>query len=74
MEHQALVSAVLNGQERLLMPAEVAERVRVDVKTLARWAAAGWIECVYTAGGHRRYPESAVRAMLNGQQPGRRPE
>ena len=54
-----------NGQ-RLLTPAEVATLFRVDPKTVTRWAAAGRIGSIRTPGGHRRFRESEVRALLDG--------
>ena len=45
-------------------PAKAAELLGVTPKTLARWAEAGKIECIYTEGGHRRYPFSAVHQMV----------
>jgi excisionase family DNA binding protein len=36
----------------------------VDPDTLRRWADAGKIEVFTTPGGHRRFPRSAVEAML----------
>lgn len=39
---------------------------RVDPKTVTRWAKAGKLTCVRTLGGHRRYRESEVRALLTG--------
>lgn len=50
--------------ERLLTPAEVAELFRVDPKTVARWAVAGRIGSTRTLGGHRRYRESEIQALL----------
>jgi excisionase family DNA binding protein len=52
--------------ERLLTPAEVARLFKVDPKTVTRWAAQGRISCVRTPGGHRRYRESELLAILNG--------
>lgn len=52
------------GSERLLSVAEVAALFRVDPKTVTRWAAAGRITGVRTPGGHRRFRESEVRALL----------
>ena len=52
------------GQERLLTPGEVATLFRVDPKTVTRWAAAGRIGSIRTPGGHRRFRESEVRALL----------
>lgn len=56
----------------LLTRAEVAKLFRVEPKTVTRWAAAGRINCIRTLGGHRRFRESEVRALLNGSATGRR--
>ncbi|MDA3628094.1 BldC family transcriptional regulator [Saccharopolyspora oryzae] len=53
-----------NGQEQLLTPGEVATLFRVDPKTVTRWATAGRIGSIRTPGGHRRFRESEVRALL----------
>jgi excisionase family DNA binding protein len=50
--------------ERLLTPAEVAAMFRVDPKTVTRWARDGRLTAVRTLGGHRRYLESQVLALL----------
>jgi excisionase family DNA binding protein len=55
--------------EPLLTPAEVATLFRVDPKTVTRWAKAGRITSIRTLGGHRRYRESEVRALLAGGPP-----
>ncbi len=52
--------------ERLLTPGEVAEMFRVDPKTVTRWATAGRIGSIRTPGGHRRFRESEVTALLAG--------
>jgi excisionase family DNA binding protein len=52
--------------EALLTPAEVATMFRVDPKTVTRWARAGRLTSVRTLGGHRRYREEEVRALLQG--------
>jgi len=54
----------VNGQENLLTPAEVAALFRVDPKTVTRWAKAGKLTSIRTLGGHRRYKESEVKALL----------
>jgi excisionase family DNA binding protein len=54
------------GGDPLLTPAEVAALFRVDKKTVNRWAQAGRIRSIRTLGGHRRYRESEVRALLEG--------
>lgn len=55
-----------HGRERLLTPGEVATLFRVDPKTVTRWASAGRIGSIRTPGGHRRFRESEVRALLGG--------
>lgn len=50
--------------DNLLTPAEVAAMFRVDPKTVTRWAQSGKLTSVRTLGGHRRYKESEVRALL----------
>ena len=60
--------------EPLLTPAEVAAMFRVDPKTVTRWAKAGKLTSIRTLGGHRRYRESEVRALLTGQIPAQRAE
>ena len=52
-------------QEVLLTPAEVASLFRVDPKTVTRWAKAGKLTSIRTLGGHRRYIDSEVKALLN---------
>jgi excisionase family DNA binding protein len=53
-----------SNQEKLLTPAEVAALFRVDPKTVTRWAKAGKLSSIRTLGGHRRYKESEVVALL----------
>ena len=55
-----------DAAEPLLTPAEVAALFRVDPKTVTRWAKAGKLSSIRTLGGHRRYRESEVRALLAG--------
>jgi excisionase family DNA binding protein len=50
--------------EVLLTPLEVATLFRVDPKTVTRWAKAGKLTSIRTLGGHRRYKESEVKALL----------
>ncbi|MFP5346788.1 MAG: BldC family transcriptional regulator [Actinomycetes bacterium] len=52
--------------ETLLTPAEVAALFRVDPKTVTRWAKAGKLSSIRTLGGHRRYREAEVKALLGG--------
>jgi excisionase family DNA binding protein len=51
-------------QEILLTPSEVATLFRVDPKTVTRWAKAGKLTSIRTLGGHRRYKESEVKALI----------
>jgi excisionase family DNA binding protein len=60
--------------EALLTPAEVAALFRVDPKTVTRWAKAGKLTSIRTLGGHRRYREAEVRALLDGAVPAPRSE
>jgi len=53
-----------SAQEKLLTPSEVATLFRVDPKTVTRWAKAGKLTSIKTLGGHRRYRESEVKALL----------
>jgi excisionase family DNA binding protein len=52
--------------EQLLTPGEVARMFRVDPKTVTRWAASGRIGSIRTPGGHRRFRELEVNALLDG--------
>ena len=54
----------MGDQEVLLTPSEVAQMFRVDPKTVTRWAKAGKLTAIKTLGGHRRYRESEVKALL----------
>lgn len=63
----------LPGEDGLLTPAEVADMFRVNPKTPTLWEKAGLIRCIRTLGGHRRYRELDVRALLeNGYEPRRK--
>ena len=64
MSQSNLSHLSVNGQENLLTPAEVASLFRVDPKTVTRWAKAGKLTSIRTLGGHRRYKESEVKALL----------
>lgn len=59
-------AAAQNDPGALLTPSEVATLFRVDPKTVTRWALAGKLTSIRTLGGHRRYREVEVRALLNG--------
>ncbi|MCW2543271.1 MAG: excisionase/Xis, DNA-binding [Frankiales bacterium] len=57
-------SPQLHAPGALLTPGEVAALFRVDPKTVTRWALAGRIGSIRTPGGHRRFHEAEVRALL----------
>src|SRR5262249_17706759 len=61
-----IMSARTPEAEPLLTPAEVATMFRVDPKTVTRWAKAGKLTSIRTLGGHRRYRETEVRALVGG--------
>ena len=48
---------------RFLRSAEVAAILQVSPKTVARWAQQGQLPYQRTLGGHRRYPEPAIREL-----------
>lgn len=54
----------MSTPDSLLTPGEVAALFRVDPKTVTRWAAAGRIGSIRTPGGHRRFRESEITALL----------
>ena len=46
-----------------LRSAQVAAILQVSPKTISRWAQQGRLPCQRTLGGHRRYPEPAIREL-----------
>lgn len=57
---------IMDTEDRLLTPGEVAALFRVDPKTVTRWAGVGRIGSIRTPGGHRRFRESEVLELLKG--------
>ena len=51
--------------EPLLTRAGVAAIFRVDPGTVTRWEQAGKLTSIRTPGGHRRYREAEVRALID---------
>ena len=66
------MSAGTVEHEALLTPGEVAALFRVDPKTVSRWAKSGKLSAVRTLGGHRRFREAEIRALM-AQPPETRP-
>jgi excisionase family DNA binding protein len=50
-------------EQDIWTPKQAALFLRVDPKTLARWAREGKLKYVKTLGGHRRYPEKEIRRI-----------
>jgi excisionase family DNA binding protein len=48
-----------------LRTAEVADILHVSPKTVTRWAKEGKLPFLRTLGGHRRYPEVAIRELAD---------
>ena len=55
---------LINPDDELLTPREVAELFGVRTTTIARWARDGRLDPILTPGGHRRYSRASVRALV----------
>jgi excisionase family DNA binding protein len=53
--------------KELMTPSEVGKALRVDAKTVTRWAERGLIRAVKTPGGHNRFFAEDVKAIVNGE-------
>ena len=51
-------------EPRYLRTAQVAELLHVSPKTVSRWAQDGRLPYLRTLGGHRRYPDAEIRALV----------
>ena len=51
-------------REKYLRTSEVASRLQVSPKTVARWAKEGRLPYLATLGGHRRFPASAIEELV----------
>jgi excisionase family DNA binding protein len=51
-------------EPRYLRTAQVADLLHVSPKTVSRWAQEGRLPYLRTLGGHRRYPDAEIRALL----------
>lgn len=48
----------------LLTPGEVATLLRVDARTVSRWARDGKLPSIRTVGGHRRFRRAEIQPYL----------
>ena len=53
----------LPDAEPFLHTSHVADLLHVSPKTIIRWATDGRLPFLRTLGGHRRYPEQAIRQL-----------
>jgi putative resolvase len=63
----------VNGSPEYFLVREVADKFRVDPRTVLRWISEGKLRATRTPGGRWRIPASAVEALLGGA-PGGGPE
>jgi excisionase family DNA binding protein len=61
---EALETSEAHDSDKLLKPGVVAGLFGVSPRTVSNWVARGKLSARRTAGGHRRYRESEVRALL----------
>jgi len=61
------VRGALGFRGQLLKPADIAAALQVDPKTVSRWAEQGRIHSVITPGGHHRFRECDLDAILAGR-------
>lgn len=54
-----------DDRDGTLTPAEVAAALKIHPKTVTRYANEGKLSFFRTAGGHRRYSEAEVKALLD---------
>jgi len=58
------MTETIQEPEKLLTPSVVAAVFRVDPRTVTRWAKVGKLSSIRALGGHRRFREDEVRALL----------
>ncbi|MEA2508394.1 MAG: hypothetical protein QOG21_476 [Actinomycetota bacterium] len=59
---------ILDNQEELLTPAEVAALLRVTSRTVTQWAKAGKVSSIRTLGGHRRFRMQEIESLIRDSQ------
>ena len=52
------------GDGEYLTPGQVATMLHVSPKTVTRWASQGFLPCLVTLGGHRRFRREDVETVL----------
>ena len=57
----------MSETKELMTPSEVGEALRVDAKTVTRWAERGLIRAIKTPGGHNRFYRTDIEAIVNGE-------
>jgi excisionase family DNA binding protein len=60
-------SPLPDTQDRWLTLGQACRLLNVDESTLRRWADAGQVRTFRTPGGHRRFAETDIRAIVNGR-------
>ena len=53
------------SEPKHLTASQAAALLQVSPKTVSRWAKEGKLPFVRTLGGHRRYPDSEIRALVD---------
>lgn len=56
--------------KELMTPSEVGKALRVDAKTVTRWAERGLLRSIKTPGGHNRFYADDIQAIVNGETDG----
>jgi excisionase family DNA binding protein len=56
-------TTITTTEPAYLRTIEVAGILHVSPKSVSRWAKEGKLPFLRTLGGHRRYPEAAIRAL-----------
>ena len=55
------------NDKTLMTSSEVAKLLKVDVKTVSRWAHAGLLRSIKTPGGQNRYYSADINKIVNGE-------
>jgi excisionase family DNA binding protein len=57
----------MTDSKELMTPSEVGKALRVDAKTVTRWAERGLLFSIKTPGGHNRFRRADIDAIMNGE-------